>query len=302
MGFLGYIPILNVTTGQPTPTNTGIPTEDWAIRWEGIADWPSKLLNPLAVVNSILGFYYDHGTYLAFNADSDPGETPAGYTVDEWREITTNPQNHPQIVDIQKYGDTTYYTITPKTLPLVRPLHLIPFIGKPIADLIEPALRVDHRRDRLQPRHPVRRPHWDPALPVLQPDHALPQADPRDLHWYQQLPRQLRVDDGDPTSPTDPIAAPAPVDPMTSSFGIEQDQPEDNADDMSGARMSMMQDSGDPEQVGAEGEENQLLAQTETEGELTLLKEAPIEEAPIEEAPIQEAPIEEVPIEEVPIE
>ena len=26
-------------------------------------------------------------------------------------------------VDIQVYGDTTYYTITPKYLPLVRPLH-----------------------------------------------------------------------------------------------------------------------------------------------------------------------------------
>ncbi len=69
LGFLRHIPILDVTTGQPTPTDTGIPTEDWAIRWEGIADWPSKLLNPLAVVNSILGFDYDHGTYLAFNGD-----------------------------------------------------------------------------------------------------------------------------------------------------------------------------------------------------------------------------------------
>ncbi|KUI22787.1 hypothetical protein AU193_10910 [Mycobacterium sp. GA-1285] len=141
-GSLGHIPILDVTTGQPTPTDTDFPTEDWAIRWEGIADFPQYLLNPLAVINSILGFYYDHGTYLAINGDSDPGETPAGYTVEEWEELTTYPEKHPDLVQIQKYGDTTYYTIRPKVLPLVRPLHAIPLVGKPIADFLEPILEV----------------------------------------------------------------------------------------------------------------------------------------------------------------
>ncbi|MCV7298204.1 PE-PPE domain-containing protein [Mycobacterium barrassiae] len=141
-GIIGRIPILDVTTGQPTPTNTGIPTDDYAIRWEGIADWPQYLLNPLAIVNSILGFVYDHGTYLAVNADSDPGEIPAGYDPATWQAIMDNPQNYPAIVDIQTYGDTTYYTITPKVLPLVRWLHDIPLIGKPIADFFEPILRV----------------------------------------------------------------------------------------------------------------------------------------------------------------
>ncbi len=141
-GIIGRIPILDVTTGQPTPTNTGIPTEDWAIRWEGIADWPQYLLNPLAIVNSILGFVYDHGSYLAVNADSDPGEIPAGYDPAVWEAIVTSPADYPAIVDIQTYGDTTYYTITPKILPLVRWLHDIPLIGKPIADFFEPILRV----------------------------------------------------------------------------------------------------------------------------------------------------------------
>ena len=141
-GFLGRIPILDVTTGQPTPTDTEFPTEDWAIRWEGIADFPQYLFNPLAVANSLLGFYYDHGTYLAINEDSDPGELPAGYDVDLWREITAHPEEFPGVVQKTTYGDTTYYTITPKVLPLVRPLHSIPFIGKPIADLFEPLLRL----------------------------------------------------------------------------------------------------------------------------------------------------------------
>lgn len=141
-GILGHIPILDVTTGQPTPTNTPFKTKDWAIRWEGIADFPQYLLNPLAIINSVLGFYYDHGTYLAINEDSDPGETPAGYTVAEWKELTTYPEKHPDLVQIQQYGDTTYYTVRPKVLPIVRPLHSIPLIGKPIADFWEPILEV----------------------------------------------------------------------------------------------------------------------------------------------------------------
>jgi PE-PPE domain len=142
LGILGHIPILDVTTGQSTPTNTGYDTYDYAIRWEGIADAPLYLLNPLAWANSLLGFYYDHGTYLAVNQDSDPGELPGGWPVDQWQDFIDHPELYPDIVDVQEFGDTTYYTITPKVLPLVRPLHAIPVIGKPIADLIEPALRV----------------------------------------------------------------------------------------------------------------------------------------------------------------
>jgi hypothetical protein len=139
---LRHIPILNVTTGQPTPTDTGYDTTDVAIRWEGIADAPLYLLNPLAWANSILGFAYDHGTYLAVNANSDPGELPGGWPVAQWQEFMDHPELYPDIVDVQKFGDTTYITVTPKVLPLVRPLYNIPIIGKPIADLIEPALRV----------------------------------------------------------------------------------------------------------------------------------------------------------------
>lgn len=75
LGFLGTIPIIDVTTGEPTPTDTEFETEDWAIRWEGIADFPQYLFNPLAVVNSLLGFYYDHGTYLAINGAAIPGNS-----------------------------------------------------------------------------------------------------------------------------------------------------------------------------------------------------------------------------------
>jgi hypothetical protein len=47
---------------------------------------------------------------------------------------------YPELVDIAEHGDTTYLTVTPTVLPLVAPLHGIGL--KPLADLIEPALRV----------------------------------------------------------------------------------------------------------------------------------------------------------------
>ena len=142
LGILGHIPILDVTTGQPTPIDTGYVTTDYSIRWEGIADSPLYLANPLAWTNSILGFWYDHGTYLAVNQNSDPGELPGEWPVDQWQDFIDNPQNYPDIVDVQTDGDTTFYTITPQVLPIVRPLHMVPLVGPTIANLIEPALRV----------------------------------------------------------------------------------------------------------------------------------------------------------------
>ena len=44
-----------------------------------------------------------------------------------------NPENFPDIIDVQEFGDTTYITVTPKVLPLVQPLHDIGFdtVGGP---------------------------------------------------------------------------------------------------------------------------------------------------------------------------
>ena len=65
---------------------------------------------------------------------------PGGYTPEEWQAMMDNPEDFPDIIDVQEFGDTTYITVTPKVLPLVQPLHDIGLT--PLADLIEPALRV----------------------------------------------------------------------------------------------------------------------------------------------------------------
>jgi hypothetical protein len=81
---------------------------------------------------------------------TDPNAAgPGGFTRGEWESIMADPAGtvpgsyvnlHPEVMQIDQVGDTTYYTVTPKVLPLVAPLHSIGL--KPLADLIEPALRV----------------------------------------------------------------------------------------------------------------------------------------------------------------
>lgn len=143
LAFLGTVPILDVTFGLPAPTNTGIKTTDIAFEYDGVSDFPLYPINLLADLNAIAGFWYTHGTYLAPNANSDPGEIPdLEYTPEELDAALKDPAN--QTV----YGDTTYVTIPTKTLPLVRPFlefggftHTS-FIVKPLVDLVSPVLRV----------------------------------------------------------------------------------------------------------------------------------------------------------------
>ncbi|MGV0789874.1 PE-PPE domain-containing protein [Mycolicibacterium sp. XJ2] len=269
-GILGHIPILDVTTGQPTPTDTDFPTEDWAIRWEGIADFPQYLLNPLAVVNSLLGFYYDHGTYLAVNEDSDPGELPAGYDVDTWRKITANPELYPGIVEIQKLpdSDTTYYTITPKVLPLVRPLHAIPFIGKPIADLIEPALRVIIEETGYNRNIPYSQYSPIGLIPFFNPITLFFKLVPAVFTGINNFLANFGLATEIPLSPTTPVPA-------------MEDEQEDDADltvlagneseTSTGARLAMVHLDGDVEQqIAGVDDSNALIAKIQADGDLTL--------------------------------
>ena len=261
-GILGTIPIVDVTTGQPTPTDTGFLTEDWAIRWEGIADFPQYLFNPLAVVNSLLGFYYDHGTYLAINDDSDPGELPAGYTVAEWKEITTNPELYPEIVQIQKVpgSDTTYYTVTPKVLPLVRPLHAIPFLGKPIADLLEPALRVLIEETGYNRNIPFGQYTPIELIPLFNPVTLFLKLVPAIFQGINNFLANFGLATEIPLTP--PIATTS-VSPLSGPQTDEHEQVSllSDFDDTSGAKLSLVQENGEGQQQpeGLEGLEVYVL-------------------------------------------
>ena len=145
LALLGHVPILDVTFGNPTPTNIGIKTTDIAFEYDGVTDFPVYVLNALADVNAVLGFVYVHGTYLDPNAKGQVTDLPDGYTPHGLAE-QEDPSQHPE--NFQNHGDTTYVTIPTHTLPIVRPfLDLAAATGttqlvQPVVDLISPALRV----------------------------------------------------------------------------------------------------------------------------------------------------------------
>jgi hypothetical protein len=136
LAILGTVPILDATFGLPTPTNTGIATTDIAFQYDGVADFPEYPIDVLADLNAIAGFAYIHGTYLEPNGAAPDG-LPDGYTPAELAAEIANPAN--QVV----YGDTTYITIPTPNLPLLTPLRdYLPVLGNPLADLIQPDLKV----------------------------------------------------------------------------------------------------------------------------------------------------------------
>ncbi|MGV0815617.1 PE-PPE domain-containing protein [Mycolicibacterium boenickei] len=146
---LGTVPILDATFGNPTPTDTApdgvINTDDIALQYDGVADAPSWLLNPLALVNALAGFEYTHPTYLAPDGDDLPTDTPYGYTPEQMQAAIENAQaSCTAATHCQVHGDTRYITLPAKTLPIMQPfLDLAAATGTsavviPIVDLISP--------------------------------------------------------------------------------------------------------------------------------------------------------------------
>jgi PE-PPE domain len=138
---LGTVPILNVTTGLPTPTDTGIQTTDIAFQYDGVADFPEYPINILGDLNAIGGFEYIHGDYLN-PTTKNPGALPYGYTPATLAAAIANPANQ------QVVGDTTYITIPATSLPILYPFENLAaatgtlVLVAPIVNLIQPALQV----------------------------------------------------------------------------------------------------------------------------------------------------------------
>ncbi|WP_059015839.1 PE-PPE domain-containing protein [Mycobacterium sp. M26] len=145
LGPLSYIPILDVETGDATPTDTGFPVTDIAFEYDPVGDAPAYPLNLLATVNAVMGLIFIHTTYIAPNSKTSPTALPDGYTAAELA-AQLDPAQHPE--NFKYYNDTTYVTIPTKILPIMQPLVLLGAatglgrITTPIVDLLSPALRV----------------------------------------------------------------------------------------------------------------------------------------------------------------
>lgn len=116
--FVGvHIPILGVTFNGATVTNSPQPTPlttvDAVHQYDPVGDFPINPLNILADLNALAGFFYEH--------------LEGG---------TGTPELQGQ------YQDSTYYLIPTTTLPLLRPLTILPYLGPLLATILDPPLRV----------------------------------------------------------------------------------------------------------------------------------------------------------------
>jgi len=123
-GFLSRFPGLNLPSlGIPfyggTPEDS-FPVANYTLEYDGFADFPQYPINFLADLNAALGIAFVHGTYLSLTPEQ----------INSAIELPTSTAT-------QKY-----YVIPTENLPLLQPIRMIPLIGDPIADLLQPALRV----------------------------------------------------------------------------------------------------------------------------------------------------------------
>jgi PPE-repeat protein len=115
------IPGMGFTFFGATPTNA-YPTIDYAVQYDGAADFPQYPLDILADANAIAGFLFVHPAYNTVTA----------------AQIASGVVQPVSPADTQ----TTYILIPSHNLPLLDPLRAIPLVGNPLADLVQPDLRV----------------------------------------------------------------------------------------------------------------------------------------------------------------
>lgn len=117
--FVGLsLPSLGLTYYGATPSNS-YPTVTYTLEYDPFADFPQYPINPLSDLNALMGLAFVHGWYPYI----DPGALPPGYS------ITTLPMQGPTM--------STYGMITVPNLPLLDPLRVIPYVGNPLADLLQ---------------------------------------------------------------------------------------------------------------------------------------------------------------------
>jgi len=110
----------HVTLGNPTP-NDLYPTDIYTLEYDGFADFPNYFLNPLADLNAIMGLAFQHIAYLGLSPDQ----------IADAVQLETSPDSM-----------INSYVIPSEYLPLLYPLLFVPITGKPIYDLLEPAMRI----------------------------------------------------------------------------------------------------------------------------------------------------------------
>lgn len=109
-----------------TPVDALYPTDVYTLQYDPVADFPQYPLNVVSVLNSLLGYLYLHSSYADVSAEQVAAAV----------QLPTSPGYH------EDGGLTDYHLILTQDLPLLNPLRGLPLIGSPLADLLQPVLRV----------------------------------------------------------------------------------------------------------------------------------------------------------------
>ncbi|MBV8862791.1 MAG: PE-PPE domain-containing protein, partial [Mycobacterium sp.] len=111
--------------GPPTPSDL-YPTDIYTLEYDGFADFPHYSTNLLSDLNALVGVFLVHTEYL----DITPEQIDSAILLPGSEALTGE-------------GLTDYYLIPDDNLPILEPLLLIPGIGQPLYDLLEPDTRID---------------------------------------------------------------------------------------------------------------------------------------------------------------
>lgn len=120
------LPSLGLTFYGATPADTLYNVAIYTQEYDGFADFPRYPLNFISDLNAVIGIATVHTKYLDL--------TPA--QIDNAIQLETSPGYY------ENGGKTYYYMIQTEELPILTPLRAIPFIGKPLAALVEPNVEV----------------------------------------------------------------------------------------------------------------------------------------------------------------
>ena len=168
-GFLSRLPIVADiftpwTDMYNTPTDTQFATYDIAYQYDVWVDFPRYPLNLLADVNALFGLMNHWYVPESVNGLLRP-------VIDTVSLNPDSPNYNPDTV-VQQYGDTTYYLVPSKNLPLFYPLRWVG-LG-PLVDVVEPLVRVfvELGYDRTTPYGEVARARLLPALDNLTVENA----------------------------------------------------------------------------------------------------------------------------------
>ncbi|MBS9532638.1 PE-PPE domain-containing protein [Mycobacterium sp. M1] len=113
-------PSLNFTLGASTPDDL-YHADVYTMEYDGYADFPRYALNTFSDLNAVMGMFYSHLMYLGLSPDQIANAI----------QLDTTPG-----------GLVDYYMIPSEYLPLLMPVALMPVIGKPLYDLLEPDMRI----------------------------------------------------------------------------------------------------------------------------------------------------------------